>query len=157
MRMLLVSGSCQNYQNGAVSNQLTGDGRGRVSFGGGGVTEWICRCVTERLFRTLYSVTMSLQKFVFKYFLGFFFVLYSALLHLPPLRFHLCGLCRRMLRSNPGPLQLSDALTTRLDLIHSRLDLIRIAKISSANVEISCGWDLNRNLPPSEMGNINMS
>jgi hypothetical protein len=56
----------------------------------------------------------------------FFFVLYSTLLHLPPLRFHCAD---GMLGSNPGPLQLvhwqSDALTTRLDLIRNRLDLIR--------------------------------
>jgi hypothetical protein len=47
-----------------------------------------------------------------------FYVQYSTLLHLPPLRFQ----CRRMLGSNPGQLRLlhwmSDALITGLDLIH---------------------------------------
>jgi hypothetical protein len=47
-----------------------------------------------------------------------FYVQYSTLLHLPPLRFQ----CRRMLASNPGQLRLrhwmSDALITGLDLIH---------------------------------------
>ncbi len=57
---------------------------------------------------------------------GFFvYVLYSTLLHLPPLRFHCVGGCWGW---NPGMLRLrhwqSDALTTRLDLIHNRLDLI---------------------------------
>ncbi len=52
-----------------------------------------------------------------------FFVLYSALLHLPPLRFHCAGGCWDRTK-NRWHWQ-SDALTTRLDLIRTRLDLIR--------------------------------
>jgi hypothetical protein len=55
-------------------------------------------------------------------FFGFLYALYSTLLYLRPLRFH-CF--RRMLGSNAGLwLWQSEALSTRLDLNHSRLDLI---------------------------------
>jgi hypothetical protein len=50
---------------------------------------------------------------------GFFYALYSTLLHLPPPQ---NPLCQKMLGSNPGLLRLrhwqSDSLTTRLYLIH---------------------------------------
>ncbi len=50
----------------------------------------------------------------------FFYVLYSTLLCLPPLRFHCVGGCWGLLRLRHWQ---SDALPTRLDLIH-RLNLI---------------------------------
>jgi hypothetical protein len=65
-----------------------------------------------------YYIKFILENFFFKLFFGgiffFLFVQYSALLHLPPLRFHCADGCRDR-----------DALTTRLDLIRTRLDLIR--------------------------------
>ncbi len=70
--------------------------------------------------RPLLVVFISFFKYIFGG--GFFYLLYSTLLHLPSLR--------RMLGSNPGPMQLvhwqSDALTTRPDLIRTRPHLIRL-------------------------------
>jgi hypothetical protein len=51
--------------------------------------------------------------------LGFFFyVLYSTLLHLPPLRFHCVVGCWDQDYCDSGISMQSDALTTGLDLIH---------------------------------------
>jgi hypothetical protein len=65
---------------------------------------------------------LSIKKGDFLLIFVVFYVHYSTLLHLPPLRFHCVG-GRRMEGPNPGLLRLwhwqPDALTTRLDLIHN--------------------------------------
>jgi hypothetical protein len=57
-------------------------------------------------------------------FLAFFYVHYSTLLNLPPLRFHCAGGCWDRTQDCSALALTSRRLTTRLDLIHSRLDLI---------------------------------
>ncbi len=91
--------------------------------------------ITCKVLETYHQICSAAHQFFIFYFYflgGFFFVLYSTLLHLQ------IPLCRRMQGSNPGPLQLvhwqSDALTTRLDLIRTRLDLIRCTSMQGARI-----------------------
>ncbi len=71
------------------------------------------------------NIRADVKEGFFGFFLFMYDIHYSILLHLPALRFNCVG---RMMGSNPGQLRLrhwlSNALTTRLCIIHTRLYLI---------------------------------
>ncbi len=70
----------------------------------------------------IYSKKLILKGHYFEFFS--FYVQYSTLLHLPPLKFHCVGGCWDRTQELRPRHWLPDAPTTRLDLIHSRPDLI---------------------------------
>jgi hypothetical protein len=77
----------------------------------------------------LLSVQNSFFLYIFWGIFSFSFVLYSALLHLPPLRFHCSDGCwdRTQDRCNWQ----SDALTTRLDLIQNSISVSKPPSLCS--------------------------
>jgi hypothetical protein len=86
------------------------------------------------------SDRLNILKVYFLFIGGDFFVLYSTLLHLPPLRFHCVDGCWDQTQDRCNwCIDSRGALTTGLDLIRARLDLIRtrldlILKVSTTLV-----------------------
>ncbi len=98
----------------------------------------------RKIGKKLHLFTLIMIKGNFFWFF-FFYARYSTLLHLPPLRFHCVGGCWDRTQDNCRWNWLSDALTTRLDLIHSKMFLILIWMRNEVNcgirirIEATCG------------------